>query len=239
MTSVPDIKQDIQILKELQVLDKEIYDLEQELILMPLQVADLERDYKEAVALAEAFEQQIKDVKVKQKDKEGELSQKEGGIQKLQVQLNLVKTNKEYTAIQHEIASAKADNSVLEEKILEFMDEVETINKKLAEQKKKVQEEEKILEGRKQELKQKQEVHGKRIEQLKNDRKSLAERVSSETAALYERILKKKEGLAIVSVNGENCGYCQIQLRAQIQNDAKLQTQITLCESCSRILYAD
>jgi len=237
MTDVEKIKQELQTLVKAQVLDKQIYDMEQELISMPEQEKVLQQDCDAAKAAAQALEEKVKTAKLAQKEKEGELSQKEEGILKLEVQLSQVKTNKEYSAIQNEIKSAQADNSVLEEGIILLMDEVEAANKDLAAQQAIVKKEEQVLSERKAEFQQRQKEHAAKIEILKGERIGLMEAVSSQTRELYERILSKKSGMALVPMNGENCSACQILLRPQIQNEVKMCAELVACEKCSRILY--
>ena len=122
-------KQDLQILKDLQILDKQIYDFSQEVMQIPLQQKAYENEFDSEKKAFQALEDKLKQAKLKQKEKEMELGQKEEQIIKRQGQLNLVKTNEEYSAIRLEIANMKADNSVLEEAILLLMDEVEAETK--------------------------------------------------------------------------------------------------------------
>ena len=61
--------------------------------------------------------------------------------------------------------------------------------------------------------------------------------VSPEIKNLYDAIIQKKQGLALVKVNGEICGACQLQLRAQLMNEIRMAQSLILCENCSRILY--
>ena len=62
--------------------------------------------------------------------------------------------------------------------------------------------------------------------------------IDAGTLGQYERILKKWGRIAITEVNGEFCGVCNMQLRPQIINEAKLQKNLVFCENCARMLYA-
>ena len=66
---------------------------------------------------------------------------KEGAIKKYQTQQNLVKTNKEYSSLEKEIASIKADSSLLEEEILKSFDTIEAAQKTISKEKQKFEEE--------------------------------------------------------------------------------------------------
>ena len=75
-----------------------------------------------------------KDISTKKIDrKELDLKTDEGEISKYNVQLNSIKTNKEYTALCSEIGSKKADMSILEDVILNTMSRLEIVNKEYSE----------------------------------------------------------------------------------------------------------
>ena len=115
------ITQNLDVLKKAQHLDSEIHHSHILLEEIPAQRAQLKSELElEKIRLNE-LEKSLRDIQLKLKDKELELSQKETQIKKLDGQLSQVKTNKEYGALQQEIASLKADNSLLEEGIIIFL----------------------------------------------------------------------------------------------------------------------
>jgi len=237
MTETTKIQQDIEILTQVQVLDKEIYDLTQELLSIPSQIRLCEQTFEEAKRQVKELEKQHKDFQLKQKEKELELSGKEEQIRKFQGQLTQVKTNKEYSAIQHEIASVKADNSLLEEAILILMDDVEKSALELTRGRENEKQEEKTLQDKKAEFKRTEDSFRKKIVELQTSKKELMNQVTPESAVLYEKILAKKSGVALVPIQGENCSSCHMTLRPQVVNEIRLHENIVVCENCSRILY--
>ena|SRR3989338_2063331 len=232
-------KQDLQILKDLQILDKQIYDFSQEVMQIPLQQKAYENEFDSEKKAFQALEDKLKQAKLKQKEKEMELGQKEEQIIKRQGQLNLVKTNEEYSAIRLEIANMKADNSVLEEAILLLMDEVEAETKQVNAGKEAMKLEEKKLADRKTELALREKECQSKIDDLKSKRKAFISQVNAEIALFYEKILAKKSGMALARIDNENCSSCQMKLRPQVLNEVKLQEKIVLCENCTRILYEE
>jgi predicted nucleic acid-binding Zn-ribbon protein len=239
MPEAKSVKQDLELLKQLQILDKQIYDLSQELQNIPSQISAADADYSRAQKSVHDLEEMVKQAKVKQKEKELELGQKEEQILKRQGQLNLVKTNEEYTAIRLEISSMKADNSVLEEAILILMDEVEKVARQTAQGKEVLRAEEKKLSDRKAQLKSQESACQARIQELKAQRKDSISHVSREVSSFYDRILSKKNGVALARIDGENCSSCQMKLRPQVLNEVKRQESLILCENCTRILYEE
>ena len=80
---------------------------------------------------------------------------------------------------------------------------------------------------------------GEQIAQLERSRKTLVPDILPEALSTYERILKIREGLAMVPVVGEACGGCDRRLPPQVVNQVYMKTELVTCESCNRILYVD
>ena len=236
-TTMP-MDQDLQVLQEVQEWDKEIYLLHGTLEEIPFELAEINQKVEQERALLQKLQEELKSLQLKQKEKEGELATKEENIRKYDAQLAQVKTNKEYASLQVEIRSLKADSSLLEEAIINMIDQVEAFQKTLDEQKKKLAVAEAVLNQKKQELEEKSKMIREKIEVLTKQKKEKIKEVNPEIASLYEQIVTKKHGWALVKVEGEVCPACQIQLRPQVVNEAKLKERIIVCDNCSRILYS-
>lgn len=231
--------QDLEILQEIQEWDKEIYALKEALEEIPSELEEMNRicDYERE--RLKHIQEELKSVQLKQKEKEMELATKEEHVRKYENQLTQVKTNKEYASLRSEITALKADNSLLEETVINLIDQVEGLQAQEKEQKKKALEAEAALNQRQKELEEKANETRKRIEVLFQQKKERIKGVQAEVASLYEQIVVKKHGLAMVKVEGEVCPACQMQLRPQVVNEVKLKERIVLCDNCSRILYSD
>ena len=233
------MEQDLQLLREIQEWDREIYLLRGILEEIPSELSELNRVFESAKSELARLQEDLKGLQLKQKEKEMELLTKEQNIKKYEAQLTQVKTNKEYGSLQSEIVSLKADNSLLEEAIINLIDQVEGFQSRMDAQRKKLSQCESALQEKKGELDQK----GKEIEQkigaLQGQKREKIKAVNPEVATLYERIVTKKRGLAMVKVDDEVCPACQMQLRPQVVNEVKMKERIILCDNCSRILYTD
>lgn len=234
---MPTVQEDIEILKKAQILDKEIYDLTFFVSRGPERLLQLEKDFESKKAKLNQVEEEVKNLKLAVKEKELELGKKDGELKKLDQQLSQVKTNKEYSALQQEIASLKADKGMLEDKILSDWEVVDRLQFEREEERKRLAQEEETLKREKKALEEETKKAKDRIQQLKEERKETLKPVSSEAKDLYEKILSKREGIAIAKIEGENCGGCQYLLRPQIINEVRLLEKLTLCESCTRILF--
>ncbi len=231
------ITQNLDALKKAQQLDSEIYHTELLLDEIPSQRAKLQTDLEQEKVHFNDLEKSVKSIQIKLKEKELELSQKEGQIKKLDGQLSQVKTNKEYSALQQEIASLKADNSLLEEAIIHILDEVEAAKEEAGKEKEKFAVITKSFQEKDNELASQEKNLKSRLVDLKKQRDDTVALLPPELGELYNRIVVKKQGLALALVNGEVCTACQMQLRPQLINEIRLAERIVTCENCSRILY--
>jgi len=231
------MKEDIEVLKKAQELDRELYLALEQLKEIPEERLKnkyaLESEKRHMAELDAA----LKKLQLQQKEKEGELGQKEAHIRKLDGQLSQVKTNKEYGALQQEIASLKADNSLLEEEIIRILDEIEAAQDEVKKEMERLKQCQKEYESKENELSQQEKKSNEEADQLRKKREEIVSHLALDVKDLYEKIVEKKKGLALVKVQGEVCGACQMRLRPQLMNEIRLAETLILCESCSRILY--
>jgi hypothetical protein len=239
VSQVKNPREQIEFLKSLQVLDKEIHALNQEKNGFPDKIRRIENSLEAKKTGLKNAEDNLKTLQVKLKENEVSLQQKEEQIKKLQSQLYQLKTNKEYSTMTQEIEGLKADNSLVEEDMIKLMDSIESAKKMIFE--------EKAIFDREKEASQKEKdkiiSRGKEIDlklaQLTSERGKITPNVDKQLLARYERVLQNRDGLAIVHVEGGACGGCHLNLPAQVVSSAKLKEDIVICGSCSRILYID
>ena len=238
MTAV-EIGEQQKALIELQAVDHELYQLKRQRAAKPVQIEQRTAAFQADAKQVTTLEEQVKALQVKRNGMEGELAAKETSVKKLQGQLYAVKTNKEYTVLQHEIAGVKADNSVLEEEILKVMDQVD-------QQKAAVATAKEALKGREAQhraavavIEREMAELDAAIAQLVEQRAGLTPRVDRKLLAQYERILDKKDGLGLVPVRvqHEACGGCHMNIPPQTINEIRLKERWITCGSCARLLY--
>ena len=231
------IHEQIKILVELQKIDSEIYRLKKELESYPVFKQKIEIEFEKKKSRLKAAEEELRSAQLKQKEKEGDLQSKEEKIKKLHAQLYQLKSNREYSAMELEIKGLKADNSVLEEEILKLLDAVDFVKARVAKEKENLAGDEKQMKEDLAKLAQKSsEVSGEIILQ-EEKRKSYPPNIDKNLIAQYERILKGREGLALVPVRNNSCGGCHMELPPQIVNEIQIADKLIVCESCARILY--
>jgi len=233
------IKEQIELLIGLQVIDREIYALTSEKKGMPERVRVIDQALESKKAGIKQAEEKLKGLQVALKDKELQLQQKEEQIKKLQTQLYQLKSNKEYSTMLTEIQGIKADNSVLEEEIIKLMDGIDAAKKKIAEEKELFKKEEADAQKEKDTINARGKEIDARLSELSTQREKIVPDIEAKVLARYEKVLKNRDGLAIVPVEHSACGGCHMNLPAQVVSEAKLKEDIIVCGSCNRILYVD
>jgi predicted nucleic acid-binding Zn-ribbon protein len=228
-----------ELLKQLQVLDGELFRLRKAAEDRPRELEAAAAKVAEQEEKLKAAEGQVKVLQLAQKEKEIELQTREAQVKKLQGQLFQIKTNKEYTAMQHEIDSHKADNSLLEEAILKTFDAIDQAIKGRAEQEQRVAKEQAWLRQERERIQGELDTIRGQIAGLESSRATLIPAVPPESLAVYERVLQIRDGLAMVPVLNDACGGCYRRLPPQVINQVYMKATLVTCESCNRILYFD
>ena len=229
----------IKQLLELQELDNDIsklYDMQK---ILPQKVTFKLEELEKRKKILLQFDEDLKKLKVQQKDQEGSLASLEDIIEKKQAQLNKVKSNREYTALLQEIETNKSEKYQIEEKIIKSMEDIELKNSEKEEIKKKIVSMEEEFSKYKAEI-------DKSVLDIEEELKALvkkysirhkeAKKINREMLEIYEKIMDRRNGNAIVPVKDNACGFCHIKLKpnqvATLNNE-----QIIFCHECMRIIY--
>jgi hypothetical protein len=232
-------EEQIKLLVELQGFDTQIFKLEEDLESIPRKIKEMEDHFKDKTANLKSLEDGVKTLQVKRKEREGDLQAKEDAIKKFQTQMYQVKTNKEYSAFQEEIARAKADGSIIEEDIIKLFDLIDAENKKISQEKEFLKKEEAFLGEEKKKLSEEAGRAKAELDGLKTQRAALAGKVDGTLLPKYERIVASKGGLAVVPVANDSCQGCFRIMPPQVINEIKMNSALIFCENCARILYIE
>jgi predicted nucleic acid-binding Zn-ribbon protein len=171
--------------------------------------------------------------------KELDLKANEEQITKFNVQLNSIKSNKEYSILVSEIGSKKADMSVLEDEILDTMSRLETANQEYEKATEDLRSEDDSLKDLIQSVDTEIKEVDDEIEKIKNEQKKYIDLLDEHSLKNYNRLSNIKGGKAIVPVIGNVCGGCSMNVTTQTLNELMSGEDLVFCRSCSRILYLD
>jgi uncharacterized protein len=237
MANNTDIAKQTELLIKLQDIDLEIYRLRLESEEKPKQIAFLKNSLESKKIGVKQAEDNLKALQLKHKEKEVALGSKEAEIKKLEGQLYQIKTNKEYTAMLNEIGSRKADNSLLEEEIINLMDSIDQAKAIIDKEKEKFNQESSNIQSQIENIEKDICDIKSKISELENKRQELMPSLDSKLVSEYERILSGRGGQALARVVHGACGGCYMQLPPQVVNEIRMKQSIMRCENCQRMLY--
>lgn len=235
MTASPKLQ--LQQLVLLQNLDDEIAEHNKLLAEIPVQLAAGLAELEEKKKILSIAQEEIDTLQKNRKSLESEVQGENDHMAKAKTKLPAVKTNKEYTAILHEVDAIKEKVAGLEDKELEIMEVLEEKQKGIPEIEKKCKEEDAHFR----EYKTKKDAELSRMKaelsSLVAKREDLMGNVDKVIIQRYEKISKSREGRAVSLLQGSICQGCFQQILPQMVIDVKLGEKIHQCSSCMRFLY--
>jgi predicted nucleic acid-binding Zn-ribbon protein len=192
----------------------------------------------------EAKQEEIKLTNLQVSRLELDLKGRDEQIGKLRSQLNLARTNKEYSALLTELNTAKADDSKLETQVLELMKNLEADHAACEEIKKQIEEQHLKVEEVRKESELKAVELEKDVAEIQKEWNEAAKGIPTEALGVFERVAETYDGEAMAEVeqpqeNGVfySCGGCYMGIPAEVVNILSGRDEIIRCTSCTRNLY--
>ena len=147
--------------------------------------------------------------------------------------------NEEFQALAHEITRYEKDLDELETKELEAMEEVDRLRAVQTGAEAALARTRKLVE---EDLAQVAE-RGERIraerDEVAAERDRAASAAPEDLLPLYDRLMKSKNGMALVALEDGKCQGCHMKLIPSTVVAVQTGKQITRCEDCGRILYLE
>jgi hypothetical protein len=227
---------DIENLLKLQVTDKEIRRLQDEIAEFPKRIAVIEQQLAGHKAQLEKAQGAVKADEASRRKYDTAISDLRGKISKYRDQSLDVKTNDQYKALLHEIQFAEKEIAGNEDKILELMLNADVRDKEVKAAQAELKAESAEIEKEKEEARQRTAEDEKLLAECRSKRDQMRSGVNEDLLRHYERVSKFR-GSGISEVRDHKCIACQVMLRPQTYNEIRSGTQVIVCDSCQRILY--
>jgi uncharacterized protein len=228
--------QTLDALVRLQKLDTEIDHVRLALDSMPERRAALDARVAGATATLEQAKADAAANQAERRDHERDLAAVQTRLSRYRDQLMAVKTNREYTAMQHEIATAEAEVQRIEDLLLDVMVRADELAARVAEATSGLAEARGTVAAEATALEAEAVRLGEVRARLDEARAALAATVPEQPLALFTG-LRNRKGLAVTDIRDGHCSACNVRIRQPVAQAARLGTAIMQCESCQRILY--
>ena len=207
----------------------------------PRQMETLEKEIIELDKTIEDIENSITENKKNRMMIEEEIVAEREILAKKEKRLLETKTNKEYTAVQHEIEGARERIDNLETEDLELMTELDDLEPEKEELKNKYKTTNKENNSRIKKIKKKFDSIESDIAGLEKKSEEILKDVDTRELSVYTRLRKGKNGIAVATVDQKklSCRGCFKQLPPQKVLEVRRSEKMIFCESCGRILVWD
>ena len=229
---------DLQRLIKLQQLESTIADAKATLASHPQRLADADARLNDSKEAVEAAKGRLKDNQDARRNLEKDVAVYQGRLSKFKDQLSLVKTNKEYQAMQHEIATAQSDLGGIEEKVLERMLEADAITADVKRAETALVARQKEIDAEKKEMTAELASVEASLKEATEERAELIKHLEPRLIAIFEQVARARKGVAVSMATRDGlCSLCHVRLRPPVFQQVRHNDSIIQCESCQRILY--
>ena len=170
-------------------------------------------------------------------DLAGKMTEAEKERETYEKQMDQIKTQREYEALDKQIkdiAAKEAEYRKEIQKLESVRDDLKTQVEKekilIHKQEEEVKEEQAKI---KHDVKEKQKI----LKNLEKEELKITPGLDEDILFKFERIIKSKAGVGIVAIRNGICTGCHMILPAQFVNDVRSGAGIQFCPECSRILF--
>ncbi|MES2689567.1 MAG: C4-type zinc ribbon domain-containing protein [Bacteroidota bacterium] len=231
------VEQKLKALYKLQVIDSKIDKLRSVRGELPMEVADLEDELAGFETRSENLDAEVKQMEASISANKTKIMDAKANVKKYEKQLDNVKNNREFDALNKEIEIAGLEVQAAEKRIKNAQFDIEqkiTSKDSLSGE----------LEGRKLDLKTKKGELDTIVEETEKEEKSLMTLREKASEGIEERLLKGynsirgsvKNGIGIAIIERDSCGGCFSKIPPQRQADIRQRKKILVCEHCGRVL---
>ena len=230
--------QELKKLISLQHVDNEIQEIVSLSGDLPNRVNKKEAQLNDIKSKLESTNQKIADLEKDSRKISSEIEDSQAKLEKYKDQLFLVKTNKEYDALNSEIDHLKSVLSSSEDLVLKMQSDLESEGeiKKVSES--EIEEITESLETDKKNLDNSLSESKDQLQELNDSKEVILKDISNTLLVKYNQ-LQQTRGAGVAALNGNCCGACYSTLPRQMVIEIQSNEIIHTCPSCSVFLFSE
>ncbi len=194
----------------------------------------------------DALTAQLKQLEAAARNDEVEAKGLEQRIEKLRERMNTAQTNKEHQALNAEVATLKADKSLIEERALASMQKLEKARAEVASLGEQLAEREKVRAIAQRDRDERQAEIAARLDQLNGERAGKLDGLNGEALTYYNQRLNSGAEHVMAPLEEMDrrnleysCGACFTVLPIELVSVLLRRGDLTKCPSCKVILYME
>ena len=148
-----------------------------------------------------------------------------------------VKTNHEYTALLHEIATAKTEKEAIEDRILALMESADSLTQRLKAAEVSLAQAKRDGDQARMGFAAERTALAAELARLAAARTTQTRVVEARALSTYEQLLKGRRGQAVAEMRAGHCTACHVRLRPAVEQQVRRNEDLVQCDSCQRLLY--
>ncbi len=232
-----DIQEQITILVALQGVDLEIIAAEQQILALNDEASSLGKAVADHEAQVVAEKERLDGLKKSYRELDLESKDNAAKIQKSDVKLRAVKTNKEYQSTLKEIKEIQKVNSALEDRMITLLDELESQEGAVQQRETQLARFVQACNDQKQKIADQIAEKERTVETLRAKKTEIRNRVNPATITIWDDVKTKVRGMAVVPVQQAVCMGCHMNIPPQLNNELRRYDELRFCPHCRRIIY--
>jgi uncharacterized protein len=235
MENIP--REQIELLIALQQRETEIDKIDAELAKIPVKTKEMETILQDFESVIETRKTALSELRKTYRSQDADIQQHQGRIQKRDIQLRAVKTNKDYQAILKEISDIKALISGLEDLTLACLEQIDVADAELREAQDEFASELEKIREKQSVLQTEADAHNGRRRELAGERDRLFNLIDNELKKLYQTSQSMAGKPAITEVRSSVCLGCNMNIPPQMYNELHRGNTLRNCPHCHRLIY--
>lgn len=221
-----------EVLYKKSLLEKEISDAPKTLMTNTEVLNKLKKAYVEKNNYLERKTERINKIRERLNDLEVQRNEAEK-------QMGEIETQREYELLDKKIKEFALKEQELRLKYNKERQEFDELKLDMTNKENMILAQEKEIEVEKEKLESYIASKQTELDSLKGREKEILPGIGDDIVYKFDRIVRKKEGVAIVPIKNGVCTGCNIMLTPQFVNEVREETSISFCPYCSRILYCE
>jgi predicted nucleic acid-binding Zn-ribbon protein len=176
-------------------------------------------------------------VKARLTEIEQRLVEAESSREQYEGQMDAIKTQREYEALDKEIRDATEKEQGLRKELQKEQQAEEELRGALEKDQLMIQKQEEDVAEEQSKIKIKVKDKNSELKKLAGDERRITPGLDEDILFKFERIIRNKAGVGIVALAKGVCTGCHMILPPQFVNIVRLGTEVNFCPYCSRILF--
>jgi predicted nucleic acid-binding Zn-ribbon protein len=233
------MREQIEILVKLQAIDSDIHLVNRRLGKVDDQKRRLESELDGARTLKDNLQTELDALQKTYRSLEADSSLNLSKVSASREKLSSVKTNKEYQSLLKEIDDIQAQNSKLEDQMLEILDQIDQFESQLAEKNRQFEAAEKRVAADKAEIEKVAAADRQKLAGLQENFKAVMETVTPDTLKVFQSVRSRVGNLTIAKVENAVCAGCHMNIPPQMYNELQRFEALMYCPHCQRLIYSE